>query len=89
MNPLNPTTRNTSYTSTITTVTQLANYSIVDVNLNPGTSARIVVILEDISGVKYSRIFTLSGTDYANWGADDSYLDTYISTNISTIFSPS
>ena len=86
---MNPTNLNTSYTSTITTVTQLVNYTIFDVNLVPKTSARIMVFLEDISGVKYSRIFTLSGTDYANWGADDSYLDTYINTNISTIFSPS
>ena len=80
---------NTSYTSTITTVTQLVKYTIIDVNLVPKTNARIVLILEDISGVNYTKTFYLSGADYVNWGSDDSYLDTYISTNISTIFSSS
>ena len=80
---------NTSYTSTITTVTQLVKYTIFEVYLFPKTKARITVVLEDISGVNYNRTFTLSGTDYDNWGTDDSYLDTYISTNISTIFSSS
>ena len=83
------TTLNTSYTSTITTVTQLVRYTIFDVNVVPKTNARIMLVLEDISGVNYNRTFILSGTDYTNWGTDDSYLDTYISTNISTIFSPS
>ena len=85
----NPTTLNTSYTSTKTTVVQLVNYTIFDVNLVPKTNARIMVYFDDISGVRYSRNFTISGTDYANWGTDDSYLDTYIITNISTIFSSS
>ena len=78
-----------SYTSTKTTVVQLVSYTIFDVNLVPNTNARIMVFFEDISGVRYSRPFILSGADYDNWGNDDSYLDTYITTNISTIFSSS
>ena len=86
---MSSTTLTTSYTSTTTTVVQLVRYTIHDVNLVPKTNARITVLLEDISGIKYYRPFTISGTDYANWGTDDSYLDTYISNNISTIFSSS
>ena len=78
---------NTSYTSTTTTVVQLVRYTIFDVKLVPKTSARIQVLLEDTSGIRYSKAFTLSGIDYTNWGADDSYLDTYISNNIANIFS--
>ena len=78
---------NTSYTSTTTTVVQLVRYTIFDVKLVPKTSARIQLLLEDISGIRYSKAFALSGIDYANWGADDSYLDTYISNNIANIFS--
>ena len=86
---MNSTTLNTYYTSTTTTVTQLVKYTIFEVYLFPKTKARITVVLEDISGVNYTKTFYLCGADYDNWGSDDSYLDTYISTNISTIFSSS
>ena len=86
---MNSTTLNTYYTSTTTTVTQLVRYTILNVIVIPKTNARVMLIFEDISGVPYNKTFTLSGTDYDNWGTDDNYLDNYINTNISAIFSSS
>ena len=61
------------------------NVSVIRVELD--VSAMLEIGILDVSGnlLKICH-HTITGDDYANWGADDSYIKTYVADNLETIF---
>ena len=61
------------------------NVSVIRVELD--VSAMLEIGILDVSGnlLKVCH-HTITGDDYANWGADDSYIKTYVADNLETIF---
>ena len=61
------------------------NVSVIRVELD--VSAMLEIGILDVSGnlLKICH-HTITGDDYANWGADDSYIKKYVADNLETIF---
>ena len=61
------------------------NVSVIRVELD--VSAMLEIGILDVSGnlLKVCH-HTITGDDYANWGADDSYIKKYVADNLETIF---
>jgi len=72
-------------TKTTTMEVNFYNVSVLRVELD--TSAMLQVDILDASGnlLKICH-HTITGDDYSNWGADDSYIKTYVAENLETIF---
>ena len=76
----------TSFSETLTTTVEIVGFSITSAIVIPFTQARLFIVLEDITGALYPRLITLTGEDYLGWGADDTFLNTYVSANIESIY---
>lgn len=61
------------------------NVSVIRVELD--VSAMLEIGILDVSGnlLKICH-HTITGDDYSNWGADDTYIKTYVAENLETIF---
>ena len=83
-----PTLNITTLTSpiNITTTKTINGFLINSVNVNPFTSASVVISLYDSSNnfIKNSTI-NLTGTDYTSWGNNDQYLISFIEGKIPSI----
>ena len=53
-------------------------FLIKNVTVNINSSATIIILLYPLEGDIISRIIQMDGSDYANWGSDDSYLINFI-----------
>ena len=71
---------------TITTTKSINGFLINSVNVNPFTSASVVISLYASSNnfIKNSTI-NLTGTDYTSWGNNDQYLISFIEGKIPSI----
>jgi hypothetical protein len=70
---------------TLTESFTLTSFEIVKVVLTPNVSASIAITITASNGKLYNRVAFLEGDAYLAWQTD-SYLYTYIQSNISTIF---
>jgi hypothetical protein len=69
---------------TITTSYTISNFEITELVINLNVQAIVNVILMDDSGNYLgNRTYILEGTDYTSWGKDDTYIISYIQTQIS------
>jgi hypothetical protein len=53
-------------------------FFIKNVTVNINSSATIIILLFPLEGDIVSRIIQMEGSDYENWGSDDSYLIDFI-----------
>ena len=74
-------------TLTKTTSMEVKFYDVSVVRVILDTSAMLQVDILDASGnlLKICH-HTITGDDYSNWGADDSYIKTYVADNLETIY---
>ena len=79
--PLNPGMTQISLTPTVTkTTVQIVDSFQIEVrNVVLSTSADLTVRLFNKNTFFDIVMITLSGADYKNWGSDDTYLTTYVS----------
>ena len=74
-------------TLTKTTSMEVNFYNVSVIRVELDVSAMLEIGILDVSGnlLKICH-HTITGDDYANWGADDSYIKTYVADNLETIF---
>ena len=74
---------------TITSTKTISQFSIMSININLGTSANIIAGLYDASGnILQTAGFTMSGTDYTNWGNNDiPYVENWVAAQIENLTS--
>jgi len=58
------------------------NMTVQVMSVNLGISASFIVFLYNGQQMVTTRNYTMSGEDYANWGNDDQYVYTWVSTQI-------
>ena len=70
-----------------TTSMEVNSYNVSVIRVELDVSAMLEIGILDVSGnlLKICH-HTITGDDYANWGADDSYIKTYVADNLETIF---
>jgi hypothetical protein len=66
----------TPITETVTKT--YTKFLIKNVTVNINSSATIIILLFPLEGDIVSRIIQMEGSDYENWGSDDSYLIDFI-----------
>ena len=64
----------------------LTSFTISGVDVVPGTSANIYIVITASNGRTFARTVPLVNASYTAW-TDDSYLYSYIQTNIASLFS--
>ena len=74
-------------TLTKTTSMEVNFYNVSVIRVELDVSAMLEIGILDYSGnlLKICH-HTITGDDYANWGADDSYIKKYVADNLETIF---
>ena len=65
----------------------LESFAITGVDVVPGVSANVYVVIAASNGRSFTRTVKLAGDAYAAWTVD-AYLYAYVRENIGTIFSP-
>ena len=71
----------------ITTAKTFSKYQIIDVSVELNKSASIKVLLCDTDMTVSDTIYVyMDGTDYANWGSDDSYIDTFVKNKLNEMY---
>ena len=70
-----------------TTSMEVNSYNVSVIRVELDVSAMLEIGILDNSGnlLKICH-HTITGDDYANWGADDSYIKKYVADNLETIF---
>ena len=70
-----------------TTSMEVNSYNVSVIRIGLDVSATLEINILDVSGnlLKICH-HTITGDDYANWGADDTYIKTYVSDNLESIF---
>ena len=70
-----------------TTSMEINSYNVSVIRVELDVSAMLEIGILDVSGnlLKICH-HTITGDDYANWGADDSYIKKYVADNLETIF---
>ena len=70
-----------------TTSMEVNSYNVSVIRVDLDVSAMLEIGILDYSGnlLKICH-HTITGDDYANWGADDSYIKKYVADNLETIF---
>ena len=70
-----------------TTSMEVNSYNVSVIRVELDVSAMLEIGILDVSGnlLKVCH-HTITGDDYANWGADDTYIKTYVAENLETIF---
>ena len=70
-----------------TTSMEVNSYNVSVIRIDLDVSAMLEIGILDYSGnlLKICH-HTITGDDYDNWGADDTYIKTYVADNLETIF---
>ena len=70
-----------------TTSMEVNSYNVSVIRVELDVSATLEINILDVSGnlLKICH-HTISNDNYANWGADDTYIKTYVAENLETIF---
>ena len=70
-----------------TTSMEVNSYNVSVIRVELDVSATLEINILDVSGnlLKICH-HTITGDDYSNWGADDTYIRTYVAENLETIF---
>ena len=70
-----------------TTSMEVNSYNVSVIRVDLDVSAMLEIGIFDYSGnlLKICH-HTITGDDYSNWGADDTYIRTYVAENLETIF---
>ena len=68
-----------------TTTIGITDFTVKSIRIDPHTTASLDIIINTTNG-PIEKTVNLSGTDYANWGADDNYVYYYIRDNFDKIY---
>jgi len=72
----------------ITKTNTVTSFSIRVIDLTLFSSVTLMVSLFDASGnLVTNQAMTLNGDNYTAWGSDDSYINTYVATQLGTSLS--
>lgn len=70
-----------------TTSMEVNSYNVSVIRVELDVSAMLEIGIYDYSGnLLKIHHHTITGLDYSKWGADDSYIKTYVADNLETIF---
>ena len=68
----------------VTTTKTITSFEIMDINVELNSSAKLYIYLKNDDEIIYFENIILNGTDYDNWGSDDTYIVNYITNYINT-----
>lgn len=76
----------TPFSETVCTTTDITGFTVTSAVVVLFTSVTLFVVLDISGGGQIPRMVPLTGAAYTSWGADDTYLTTYVSTNLADIY---